>query len=248
MPRNDDIHKIDTDKFQMDLMKKNIKPYMCDIPGCRETIVWVDLADEWITDESGKKWNIGTGQGLVYAQCHYCHRKLCPHPSSKPDRDLPALFLRKTPSPRLRRTNEGPIKFDTPDKIAQLKNQIWLPEHHYRKYGNYTPARTYIDADGKRQHYNEVNKLRAIQSVVAGTPGAMPIESLGVLPYVEGRPTGLPEEYRGSKHCMKECFWIDNMDNLRSLVCCGDRKCLEQFQTDDNQKKKFIRHGLAKAC
>ena len=76
-------HKVDMDVLQKDVSKRDLKRYMCEIPGCRSIAVWLDKKEEWVVTASGKKVNIGEGKGLVYNTCENCGRKICPHPKSK---------------------------------------------------------------------------------------------------------------------------------------------------------------------
>jgi hypothetical protein len=108
--------KVDIDKFQMDLMKNEVKHYGKKNPGCGQTTPWVDNQEEWVDTACGKKVNIGTGLGLVEAFCDGCGVKLCPNPAMKPLNGFPALFC-------------------APPK--ERGTQIWTPN---KRHDNYDPA------------------------------------------------------------------------------------------------------------
>lgn len=105
--------KVDIDQLQIDISRGNIQPYICDVQGCNETVLWHDPAEEWVL-LGGKMVNVGTGMGIVYSNCEHCGMKVCPHPSMKPRNGLPPIFC-SSPAPQ----------------VTRVHNKIWTPGTPY---------------------------------------------------------------------------------------------------------------------
>lgn len=135
--------KIDIDKFQMDLMKGEVKHYLCEVPGCGQTTPCVDEKEHWIDTVCGKKANIGLGMGLVEYFCDGCGIKLCPHPSMKPRNDLPPMFCAPPPG-LLGKGNEINPRHDNYDPQTGAGHRSALPEE-YKNTGYCYMETAYFD-------------------------------------------------------------------------------------------------------
>ena len=120
----EDKHKVDLEKLERNIGRRDLRDYLCEIPGCNSTIIWHDKDKEEYKFSNGRTYNIGEGWGLVYSTCHHCGRKLCPHPTSKPTGGLPpplcapegAGFRGTGGQLNLPRDRNGLVRFNMEDK------------------------------------------------------------------------------------------------------------------------------------
>jgi len=131
-------HKVDLDKLRNDLRTGNLQPWMCEIPGCREPVIWMDKPEEWVSF-GNKKVNIGDGMGLVYNTCEKCKRKICMASKARPSKNnlqgLPEVFYPHEEqsaslllSPTAKAANATKYRLENYNKEATKSNQP-LPEH-----------------------------------------------------------------------------------------------------------------------